>query len=229
MAGDILQQYDMDIKKVLKGIAEMIGEKISALEWVSQKRDPFQVLISTIISSRTKDEVTRRASEKLFSVYKNAYELSQANESKIEELIKPAGFYRVKAKRIKGVAQLIVKNFNGKVPNNIDDLLKLPSVGRKTANCVLVYGFGESAIPVDTHVHRIANRLGLVESKTPEETEHQLRERVEKKYWIHINELFVKFGQRICKPIKPKCDICKLKSACKWYEINKKIKSNIQI
>ncbi|MEM2750045.1 MAG: hypothetical protein QXH53_00005, partial [Nitrososphaerales archaeon] len=118
----------MSIKEILESIAKMIEEEISALEWVSQKRDPFQVLISTIISSRTKDEVTRRASEKLFSVYKNAYELSQANESKIEELIKPAGFYKVKAKRIKEAAQLIVKNFNGKVPNNIDDLLKLPSV-----------------------------------------------------------------------------------------------------
>ncbi|MCX8191783.1 MAG: endonuclease III, partial [Nitrososphaerales archaeon] len=118
---------------------------------------------------------------------------------------------------IKEVAQMIVKNFGGKVPSSIEDLLTLPSVGRKTANCVLVYGFGKPAIPVDTHVHRIANRLGLVNSKTPGETEYQLMEKVKREYWIQINELFVKFGQRICQPIKPRCDICSLTSICKWY------------
>ncbi|MDW8044744.1 MAG: endonuclease III [Nitrososphaerota archaeon] len=207
----------MDIERILESMAKMVGEDVSTLEWISQRRDPFQVLISTIISSRTKDEITREASKRLFGRYKDAYELSQADERDIERLIKPAGFYRVKARRIKEVAQMIVKNFGGKVPSSIEDLLTLPSVGRKTANCVLVYGFGKPAIPVDTHVHRIANRLGLVDSKVPEETEYQLMEKVKREYWIQINELFVKFGQRICQPIKPRCDICSLTSICKWY------------
>ena len=134
----------------------------------------------------------------------------------MEAMIKPAGFYRQKAKRIKEVSQIILNIYNGKVPNNFDDLISLPGVGRKTANCVIVYGFGEPAIPVDTHVHRISNRLGLVNTKNPTETEIQLMDLIPKKYWIDINELLVRFGQDICKPIGPKCKECPIIEYCSY-------------
>jgi endonuclease-3 len=158
----------------------------------------------------------------LFSVFSNASDLAEGEINTIEKLIKPAGFYRVKAQRIKDVANIITTHYNGKVPDQIDLLLELPSVGRKTANCVLVYGFNKSAIPVDTHVHRISNRLGLVNTKKPEETEIILQKTIDKKFWLEINELFVKFGQKICGSIKSKCDICKLRENCSHYEQNKK-------
>lgn len=177
-------------------------------------RDPFRALIATVLSQRTRDEVTERASEKLFSKYGRASALAQANVKDIEELIREVGFYRIKAPRVKEIARIISNDFKGKVPDDIDTLLSLPGVGRKTANCVLVYGFGKDAIAVDTHVHRISNRLGLVSTKTPEETEIKLREVLPKKYWRHINELLVRFGQDICRPVAPKCGACMLAELC---------------
>ncbi len=123
----------------------------------------------------------------------------------------------MKAKSVIKVAKQLVEKFGGEVPSDVEDLMSLPSVGRKTANCVLVYGFDKPAIPVDTHVHRIANRLGLVETKTPEETEAKLVETVPKRYWLELNELFVRFGQTTCKPIGPKCGECTLRASCKYY------------
>lgn len=183
--------------------------------------DPFRILIGTILSHRTRDQNTRKATKQLFSVYRNASELAKGKNNDIEKLIRPSGFYRVKARRIKDVANIIVTRYDGKVPNQIDQLLELPSVGRKTANCVLVYGFNKPAIPVDTHVHRISNRLGLVRTKKPEETEIALKKKVKKKFWIEINDLFVKFGQKICKSVNPKCDICELKDYCLHWQIKK--------
>jgi endonuclease-3 len=124
----------------------------------------------------------------------------------------------VKAKRIIGVAKIINSEYHGKVPDNFENLLDLPGVGRKTANCVLVYAFDKPAIPVDIHVHRISNRLGLVDTKNPEETEQELMKKVPKKYWIDINDTFVMYGQNICKPISPMCDVCKIKKNCKYYK-----------
>lgn len=180
--------------------------------------DPLQILIGTIISARTRDENSKIAVSNLFSKYHTAGELANADTKKIAKLIKPAGFYNVKAKRIKEVANMLVEVYDGKVPNNIDELLKLPGVGRKTANCVLVYAFDKPAIPVDTHVHRIANRLGLVQTKTPEETEMELTSKIDRKYWTKINDTFVMFGQNICRPIGPLCDPCLLKRNCKYYK-----------
>ncbi|MCZ7385072.1 MAG: endonuclease III [Candidatus Methanoperedens sp.] len=177
-------------------------------------RDPFLQLIATVLSQRTRDEVTDRASEKLFSKYGTPAALAHADVADIEELIREVGFYRIKAPRVKEIARIISNDYKGKVPDDMEALLLLPGVGRKTANCVLVYGFGKDAIAVDTHVHRISNRLGLVSTKSPEETEIKLREVLPKKHWRNINELFVRFGQDICRPVGPKCEVCMLGEMC---------------
>ena len=187
---------------------------------IQEDGDPFKILIGTILSARTRDEVTTAVIKALFSRFKNPDELSRANLSDIKKLIQKIGFYNVKASRLKEVSQLIIKKYNGKVPSNLNDLLTLPGVGRKTANCVLVYGFKKAAIPVDIHVHRISNRIGIVNTKNPEETEDVLQRSIDKKYWIRVNETFVTFGQNICLPIKPKCNVCQLTKMCKYYSKN---------
>jgi endonuclease-3 len=178
---------------------------------------PFRVLVRTILSQRTRDENTDHASALLFSKYRTPEEISSADIGNIEELIVSAGFYHVKAARIKEVSQILLDEFDGRVPDTIDELLTLPGVGRKTANCVLVYGFKKPAICVDVHVHRISNRMGLVETKNPEQTEDELKKLVPKKYWLEINDLFVQFGQTICRPINPLHDICPVNKCCKLY------------
>jgi endonuclease-3 len=187
---------------------------------IQEDGDPFKILIGTILSARTRDEVTTTVIRTLFSRFKNHEDLSRANINDIKKLIQKIGFYNVKASRLKEVSQLIIKKYNGKVPSNLDELLTLPGVGRKTANCVLVYGFKKPAIPVDIHVHRISNRIGIVNTKNPEETENILQNKIEKKYWIRVNETFVTFGQNICLPIKPKCGVCQLTKMCKYYAEN---------
>ena len=187
---------------------------------IQEDGDPFKILIGTILSARTRDEVTTAVIKALFSRFKNPDELSKANLSEIKKLIQKIGFYNVKASRLKEVSQLIIKKYNGKVPSNLNDLLTLPGVGRKTANCVLVYGFKKAAIPVDIHVHRISNRIGIVNTKSPEETENVLQKSIDKKYWIRVNETFVTFGQNICLPIRPKCNVCQLTKICKYYSKN---------
>ncbi len=187
---------------------------------IQEDGDPFKILIGTILSARTRDEVTTAVIKALFSRFKNPDELSRANLSDIKKLIQKIGFYNVKASRLKEVSQLIIKKYNGEVPSNLDDLLTLPGVGRKTANCVLVYGFKKAAIPVDIHVHRISNRIGIVNTKNPEETENVLQKSIDKKCWIRVNETFVTFGQNICLPIKPKCNVCQLTKMCKYYSKN---------
>lgn len=213
----------MEIRKILDSMLETISKikplKMTALKELQEEEhgDPLQILIGTILSARTRDENTTVAVNNLFAKYKTVEELASADTKKIEKLIKSTGFYHVKAKRIKDVAKILVEQHNGKVPNDIDELLKLPGVGRKTANCVLVYAFNKPAVPVDTHVHRIANRLGLVQTKTPEQTEMELVSTIDKKYWTKINDTFVMFGQTVCKPIGPLCERCLLKKNCKYY------------
>ena len=182
--------------------------------------DPYKILIGTILSARTRDETTTNVIKKLFSKFKNPEELSRANLKEIKELIQKIGFYNVKAARIKEVSKILVEKYNSKVPPNLEDLLSFPGVGRKTANCVLVYGFRKPAIPVDVHVHRISNRIGIVNTKNPEETEIVLQKSIDRKHWISVNETFVVFGQNICLPIKPKCNVCRLTKLCKYYETN---------
>lgn len=182
--------------------------------------DPYKILIGTILSARTRDETTTNVIKILFSKFRNADELSRANLNEIKELIQKIGFYNVKAARIKEVSKILVEKYNSKVPSNLEDLLSFPGVGRKTANCVLVYGFRKPAIPVDIHVHRISNRIGIVNTKKPEETETVLQKSIDRKYWTAVNETFVVFGQNICLPIKPKCNVCRLTKLCKYYKSN---------
>ena len=184
---------------------------------VFEGRDPYRVLIRTILSQRTRDENTDQASAQLFSKYKTTEEIAQANVEDLEPLIKKAGFYHVKAQRIKDVSEMLLDDYDGVVPEDIDELLTLPGVGRKTANCVLVYGFNQPAIPVDVHVHRISNRIGLVTTKHPEETEEKLLEIVPRKYWIELNDLMVQFGQTICRPISPLHEQCPINELCDYY------------
>ncbi len=176
--------------------------------------NPFQVLIGTILSQRTRDENTDRASAQLFAVYPGPRELAAAPQAKVERLVYGTGYYRTKAKHIRATAREILTRFDGKVPADREALLSLPGVGPKTANCVLVFGYGLPAVPVDTHVHRIANRLGLVKTRTPEQTERELVARVPPQYWIPLNPVLVQHGQNICRPNRPLCDRCPIREYC---------------
>lgn len=176
--------------------------------------DPFRALISTVLSQRTRDKVTYIATDKLFSVYSTPSILADADTDDIEALIREVGFYKTKASRIKEIARIIHNEYKDKVPDDMETLLTLPGVGRKTANCVLVNGFGQDAIAVDTHVHRISNRLGLVITKTPEDTEKELYKTIPKKHWRYLNEFLVRFGQDICRPVGPKCEACPIVELC---------------
>ena len=178
--------------------------------------DPYKVLIRTILSQRTRDENTDQAANALFDVYPDIYAVADAPVEEVQKLIKPAGFYRVKAGRIQEVSRILIDQYGGEVPNDMDELLTLPGVGRKTANCVFVFAFREAAIPVDTHVHRISNRWGIADTKKPEDTEFVLMEKVPKDLWVYLNDLMVQFGQTICRPIGPQCDICPLTDLCQY-------------
>jgi endonuclease-3 len=187
---------------------------------VFEDRDPYRVLIRTILSQRTKDANTDKATNQLFSKYKDIHEVADAPIEDIEKLVKSAGFFRVKASRIKDVSHIILDHYGGVVPDNLKELLELPGVGQKTANCVLVFAFQKPAIPVDTHVHRIPNRWGIVNTTTPEKTEKELMKIVPKHLWIDMNDLIVQFGQTICKPLHPQCDECPLTDLCEYYKDN---------
>ena len=191
-------------------------EEIYSLR-IFEDSDPFRVLIRTILSQRTRDENTDAASALLFSKFSTPEAIAFAPVEEVELLIKKSGFYHVKARRVKEVSRIIHEDYNDVVPDNLKELLSLPGVGRKTANCVLVYGFHEDAIPVDVHVHRISNRIGLVNTKNPDETELELMKVVPKKYWLPLNDLFVQFGQTICRPIGPKHEICPIAEICDYY------------
>jgi endonuclease-3 len=206
------------LSRVLRLLEKAVGNEKAVVRHV----DPFRVLVSTVLSQRTRDENTKRVSRDLFKAYDTPSRLASAPIKKIEMLIRPSGFYHEKARHIKELSRLIAERFNGKTPEKLDDLLSLPGVGRKTANCVLVYGFNMPAIPVDTHVHRLSNRLGWAASKTPEETERQLMGILPKKYWIKLNNLMVKFGQKTCRPNNPKCGECPINAYCRYYRRNKR-------
>ncbi len=217
---DIIEDFGEILDKIestLKGEAHL--DRLARRE-----QDPFKILISTILSARTKDANTREATRALFSEYKTPQEIAKADVKKLEELVYLAGFYTVKAARIKEVSKIISEKYKGIVPENFDDLRSLPGVGRKTANCVLVYAYRIPAIPVDTHVHRIINRIfSSIKTKTPEETEKILRERIPKKYWLRINRLFVRFGQEICLPNNPRHELCPIEDICaKDFSMEKK-------
>ncbi len=204
----------MNYKEILKKIESAIEGEAHLDELAKKKQDPFKILISTILSARTRDSNTRKASEKLFTRYKTPQLIAEADLDILEELIKVSGFYKVKAARIKEVSKILVEEYSGEVPTDFEELINLPGVGAKTANCVLVYAFKIPAIPVDTHVHRLSNRLGWVQTKKPNKTEQALKKLLPRDLWIDLNRLLVRFGQQICLPIHPKCEICPLNKTC---------------
>ncbi len=211
------------IKRILDGMISTMDSvkppRMTALRELREAENgsPLSILIGTILSARTRDESTSAVVRELFSKYKTARSLAKAKLPDVEKIIKRTGFYHVKAKRIIEVASIIDSKYSGTVPDTMEELLTLPGVGRKTANCVLVYAFDQPAIPVDTHVHRISNRLGMVQTKTPEETEIELMKKIPREHWIRINDTFVMYGQNICKPISPMCSVCQIKKDCDYY------------
>ena len=208
-----------DIAKVIDLVEEEVRQfREPIVTEVSHKRNPYQVLISCILSLRTKDETTRKASERLFQKAKTPEEMLLLTEEEIEKLIFPVGFYRVKARNIRKITKILIDDYKSQVPSSLDELLKLPGVGRKTANIALVFGFDKMGMPIDTHCHRIPNRIGWIKTKTPEQTEFELRELIPKSHWKKFNDVFVTFGQNICKPIKPLCSKCPVSEHCDYYE-----------
>jgi endonuclease-3 len=206
-----------DIGRILQLLEKRYGKE-EGMEWESREHNRFQLLIGTILSARTRDENTEKASEKLFRKYPTAQKLAGARLSEIRKLIRPSGYYNLKAGYIKETSRVLLEKFKGKVPDSMEELLKLPGVGRKVAGCVLVYGFGKAEnIPVDTHVHRVSNRLGLAKTKAPEQTEKVLMKAVPKRYWLEINSLFVVHGKTICKSIRPLCPVCPVNKYCDYY------------
>lgn len=180
----------------------------------AEHNDPFRILVSTVISLRTRDEVTAEAEQRLFSRAETPTDILGLSTEEIARLIYPAGFYNTKAKSIRSISRTLIDKFDGRVPKDKKDLLALPGVGGKTANLVLGLAFGIPAICVDTHVHRIPNRLGMIETRTPEQTEEALVEQLPRKYWIEFNGLAVRFGQQICTPLSPWCSRCPLSARC---------------
>jgi len=202
-----------EIDRVLNIIVK--EESLTMLGKMGVKYDPFKVLISTILSARAKDEVTEVVAEKLFEKYDTAEKLARADKKDVIRIIKRIGFYNMKSKNIINTAKMLLEKFDGKVPDTLEQLTELPGVGRKVANCVLVYAYKQDAIPVDTHVHRISNRLGWVKTKKPEETEQALEKILPKKHWQAINDALVTHGKTICVPISPFCSKCPIYSHCK--------------
>ena len=209
-----------NIIKILRQKTNRFTEPIVS-EFANKWGEPFYVLISCILSLRTKDQTTRNASYKLFKLADNPRDMSKLPTVRIEKTIFPVGFYRVKARTIKGICKRLINDFSGKVPSTMDELLSLKGVGRKTANLVLTEGFGKPGICVDVHVHRISNRLGFVKTKDPYETEMELRKKLPKQYWIEYNKLLVIWGQNICRPISPLCSACSINKFCAKVGVKK--------
>jgi len=206
------------IQKIISILKKDYGNTMLA---VLSNLDSWKILIATILSARSKDEQTGPIARALFRKYKNAKQLANSNIEDVEKIIKKIGFYHQKAKYIVETSKLVVKEFNGEVPDDYERLMKCPGVGRKVAGCVLVYAFGIAAIPVDTHVHRISNRLGWVKTKDPEKTEVELLKIVPKKQWFLVNDILVNHGKTICNPISPWCSKCKIIKFCPRIGVKK--------
>lgn len=206
---------ERDIHDAVRILCQTVGQwEDPAVTQVAQKRDPYLVLISCILSLRTQDNTTHQASERLFKLANRPDEMITLSSEDIQKAIYPVGFYRTKAKTILEISRTLIETYGGRVPDEIDEILKLKGVGRKTANLVVTLGYSKPGICVDTHVHRVTNRWGYVATKTPEKTEFALRKKLPGQYWIEINDMLVSFGQKICRPISPKCSTCQLKPFC---------------
>ena len=212
---------DKDIDKIMKELLKVTKSMpmpvVTEIKLVTN-RDAYKILISTMLSLRTKDSTTRDASMRLFEKAGNPKDMLKLSEEEIAKLIYPVGFYRVKAKNILEVSQTIIDDYNGKVPDEIDELLKLRGVGRKVANLVITEAFDKYGICVDTHVHRISNRFGYVSTKKPEQTEFALRKKLPKKYWRVYNDTLVIYGQNLCKPINHLCNQCSVSKYCDYFK-----------
>ena len=206
------------LKKLKKAVRKFRTPSVTV---IAKKNDPFAVLVSCIISLRTRDEVTELASARLFALAKLPAELLELSNAKIEKAIYPAAFYRNKTKSLKELCQVLVKEYSGKVPDKLEQLLKLKGVGRKTANLTLILGHNKPGICVDIHVHRISNRWGYVKTKSPDETEMVLREILPKRFWKGYNDLLVSFGQNLCKPVSPFCSSCPVEDQCPKIGVNR--------
>jgi len=206
----------MDTSRLIAAIAGVVGASPvpSVSRIAREKRDPFRVLVSTVISLRTKDEVTDSASRRLFALADTPASLQELNVRTIQKAIYPAGFYKTKARTLKDISRKLVEQYGGRVPDTVEELLTFKGVGRKTATLVVSLGYGRAAICVDTHVHRVSNRLGLVETSNPTETEFASMDVLPRRYWIGYNELLVRFGQQVCKPISPLCTACAVRRRC---------------
>ncbi|MBW8004617.1 MAG: endonuclease III [candidate division NC10 bacterium] len=207
---------ETDINAIIRALKREVGRwNLTAVGQVAEDfQDPFRILVSCLLSLRTKDKVTAVASARLFRRADTPAKMLQLREGTIARLIYPVGFYRTKAKVIRGVCRTLIDQYGGQVPDSLDELLKLKGVGRKTANLVVSTGYGKPGICVDTHVHRISNRWGYVKTRTPEETEQALRRKLPRRHWIVFNDLLVSFGQNICKPISPLCSRCPVERHC---------------
>ena len=204
----------VDIDKVVTTLEKAKQPQSEFVKLMDSFKDPYLVLIACILSLRTNDRTTYPATLRMLKLAKTPQEMMKVNEEELAKAIYPVGFYKNKAGQIIELSKILVKKYDGKVPCDIEELCKFRGVGRKTANLVLSEGFNEPAICVDVHVHRIFNRLGYLKTKTPEETEFTLREKLPKKYWIPINSLLVTHGQNVCKPLKPLCDKCPVEKYC---------------
>jgi endonuclease-3 len=216
MATQPARRHAPPVARTLAAIRRSLGSAPlpSVSEIARRDRDPFRILISTLLSLRTKDEVTDAASARLFALASTPHALARLDTRTIAKAIYPVGFYRTKARTVRDVARRIDAEHGGRVPDSMDELLTFKGVGRKTAALVVSLGFGRPAICVDTHVHRISNRLGWVRSQTPAETEQALMETVPRRLWIGLNETLVGFGQRICTPLSPRCTRCPVRRGC---------------
>jgi len=211
-----------DLARRYHGEDPLDGGGTALAKITAETEDPFMVLIGTILSQRTRDEMTEIASRQLFAKYRRVEDLARAPLKDVERLIRPVGFYRQKARKIREVSQILLERHGGNVPSAYDELIVLPQVGPKTANCVLVYGYGLPAMPIDTHCHRVPNRIGLIRTRTPEETEEALKRIIPKDNWIYVNEWFVRFGKEVCKPIGPRCNLCSFTSFCTYYRTRRR-------
>lgn len=204
----------MDIANIVRLLKAAKQPQSDFVQLMDSFKDPYIVLISCILSLRTNDRTTYPATLRMLELGKTPEEISKIDVEKLAETIYPVGFYKNKAEQIVELSKILVEKYDSKVPDEIDELVKFKGVGRKTANLVLSEGFNKPAICVDVHVHRIFNRLGYIKTKTPEESEFALREKLPKKFWIDINSLMVTHGQNVCKPIKPLCNICPIEKYC---------------
>lgn len=215
------QVKDSDIHDVIRILRKEVAKwEAPAVTRVAEKtRDPFKVLISCILSLRTRDTTTAEASRRLFSMADTPAMMLNLSVSEIEKAIYPAGFYRTKARNIIDICKTLKESYNSTVPDSIDELLKLKGVGRKTANLVVTIGYDKDGICVDTHVHRISNRWGYINTKSPDKSEEALRRKLPRRYWKIYNDLLVTFGQNLCRPVSPLCNQCSITKYCDSFPL----------